>query len=193
MSGWFAVSQWTCVLEVRDSDILWAELPDILSEVSKSFSSLRLGGFRTVVSLRGLSKKGQDVRRRLYIPAPWRRVGFLMFERSKSVLPKSSDSNLEPPDCRSGVLRYKQISVVNVHLHLIFRSWMWRSVIDTWPAVSVQFFPSIFFFAHVTYVPRRILLLRFGYEVRKVSHSYVVCLYLCFDFVLFFCTPVKAR
>jgi len=60
LSGLFTVSQWTCVLEVTDS-----ELPDILSEVSNSFTSVRLGGFRTVVSLRGLSKKGQDVRRAL--------------------------------------------------------------------------------------------------------------------------------
>ena len=29
---------------------------------------------------------------------------------------------------------------------------MWRSVIATWPAVSVQFFPSIFF--HTRDVPR---------------------------------------
>ena len=66
------MSQWTRVLEVTDSDVLQAELPDILSEVSNSFSSGRLGGFRTVVSLRGHSKKGQDVRRRLCIPAPCR-------------------------------------------------------------------------------------------------------------------------
>jgi hypothetical protein len=43
-------------------------------------------------------------------------------------------------------------------------------------------FPS-YFFSH--------MLLRFGYEGRKVSHSHVVCLYLCFD-LYFFCIPVKA-
>jgi hypothetical protein len=168
------------------------ELPDILSEVSKSFSSIHLGGFRTVVLLCGLSKKGQDVRRRLYIPVPCRRVGFLMFERSKTVLPKSSDSNLDPPDCRSDVLRYKQISVVDVHLLLIFRSWMWRSVIDTWPAVSVQFFPYIFF-SHTWHICHA----AFCCYVSDTKYArFHILMWSVYIFVLtctFFCIPVKAR